>query len=123
MSDNEKLVFMVTHGPDDPELATIPFVMAVAALASEVQVVVGLQGSGVELAVRGRTDGVEARGFPPLARLLKDYADLGGRLLVCGPCINARGIDPSRQFIENAEVVAAGRFVAEVTAATNALVY
>ena len=26
MADHEKLVFMVTHGPKDPELATIPFV-------------------------------------------------------------------------------------------------
>ncbi|MDA8201649.1 MAG: DsrE family protein [Chloroflexi bacterium] len=122
MAGNEKLTFMVTRGPDEPELASIPFVMAVAALASDVEVVVGLQGSGVELAVRGRTDRVEARGFPPLSKLLDDYRDLGGRLLVCTPCIRAREID-ERQFVENAELVAAGRFVAEVTSATNALVY
>ena len=123
MAANEKLVFMVTRGPDEPELASIPFVMAVAALASDVEAVVGLQGNGVELAVRGRTHGVEARGFPPLSKLLEDYCNLGGRLLVCTPCIRAREIDPERQFVENAELVAAGRFVAEVTSATNALVY
>ncbi len=123
MADTEKLVLMVTHGPDDAELASIPFVMAVAAMASDVDVVVGLQGSGVELAVKGAPDGVEARGFPPLAKLLGDYQELGGRLLVCGPCVNARQIDPAVDFVENAEVVAAGRFVAEITSATNALVY
>ncbi len=123
MADTEKLVFMVMHGPDDAEPATIPFVMAVAAMASDVEVVIGLQGAGVELAVRGRVDRVEARGFPPLARLLADYHDLGGKLLVCGPCVNAREIDPATQFVENAEVVAAGRFVAEITSATNTLVY
>lgn len=123
MADTEKLVFMVMHGPDDAEFATIPFVMAVAAMASDVEVVVGLQGAGVELAVRGRVDHVEARGFPPLAKLLADYRDLGGKLLVCGPCVNAREIVPASQFVENAEVVAAGRFVAEITSATNALVY
>ena len=123
MADTEKLVFMVMHGPDDAEPATIPFVMAVAAMASDVEVVIGLQGAGVELAVRGRADRVEARGFPPLASLLADYHDLGGKLLVCGPCVNAREIDPATQFVENAEVVAAGRFVAEITSATNALVY
>lgn len=123
MADTEKLVFMVTRGPDDAEPATIPFVMAVAALASDVEVVIGLQASGVELAVRGRTDKVEARGFPPLAKLMEDYRQLGGKLLVCGPCVNAREIDPATQFVENAEVVAAGRFVAEITSATNALVY
>ncbi len=123
MADTEKLVFMVMHGPDAPEPATIPFVMAIAAMASDVEVVIGLQGAGVELAVRGRVDRVEARGFPPLARLLTDYRDLGGKLLVCGPCVNAREIDPATQFVENAEVVAAGRFVAEISSATNALVY
>ncbi len=119
----EKLVIMVTHGPDDAELASIPFVMSIAALASDVEVVIGLQGSGVELAVRGAVDAIEARGFPPLAKLAADYRELGGRLLVCGPCINARKIDPATHFVDNAEVVAAARFVAEITSATNALVY
>ena len=41
MAGPEKLVFMVTHGPAEPELATIPFVMAAAALASDVAVVMG----------------------------------------------------------------------------------
>jgi len=35
----EKLVFMVTKGPAEAELATVPFVMAAAALASDVEVV------------------------------------------------------------------------------------
>lgn len=122
MTDNEKLVIMVTHGPNDAEPATIPFVMAVAAMASDVEVVLGLQASGVELAVKGAVDGIQARGFPPLAKLLDDYRELGGRMLVCGPCINGRQIDATR-FVQNAEVVAAGRFVAEITSATNALVY
>ena len=51
-----------------------------------------------------------------------DYRDLGGSLLVCGPCINSRGITAA-DLIEGAEVVAAGRFVAEITSATNSLVY
>lgn len=39
MADTQKLVFMVLHGPDHPEHATIPFVMGCAALASDVEVV------------------------------------------------------------------------------------
>ena len=74
----EKLVIMVTHGPDHPEHVTIPFVMAVAALASDVEVVIGLQADGVELAVKGRADTVAAEGFPPLAKLMADYQELGG---------------------------------------------
>ena len=67
MADTEKLVFMVTHGPEHPELATIPFVMAGAALASDVEVVMGFQGDGVELMHKGVAEGVAAEAFPPLA--------------------------------------------------------
>ena len=122
MADAEKLVFMVLHGPEHPEHATIPFVMGCAALASDVEVVLGFQADGVELVHTGVADGIHAAGFPPLAKLLQDYRDLGGSLLVCGPCINSRGITAA-DLIEGAEVVAAGRFVAEITSATNSLVY
>jgi predicted peroxiredoxin len=119
----EKLVIMLTHGPEHPEHASIPFVMAVAALASDVEVVVGLQASGVELAVKGAADKVTAEAFPPLAKLMADYRELGGQLLLCGPCVKSRNINPETDLVENAEVVAAARFIAEVTSATNALVY
>jgi predicted peroxiredoxin len=122
MADTEKLVFMILHGPDHPEHATIPFVMGCAALASDVQVVLGFQADGVELVRAGVADSVHAAGFPPLAKLMADFRDLGGTMLVCGPCIKSRGITAG-DLIEGAEVVAAGRFVAEITSATNSLVY
>jgi predicted peroxiredoxin len=122
MADHEKLVFMVTHGPDHPEHATIPFVMAAAALASDVEVVMGFQADGVLIVRKGDADQVEARAFPPLAKLINDFRELGGTMLVCGPCLKGREIDQG-ELIEGAEVVAAGRFIAEITSATNALVY
>jgi predicted peroxiredoxin len=123
VADTEKLVFMVTRGPDEAELATIPFVMAAAALASDVEVVMGFQGDGVELVKLGVADTVAAPGFPPLKKLLDDVRELGGLLLVCGPCINSRGIKVPDDLVSGAEVVAAGRFIAEITSATNSLVY
>jgi predicted peroxiredoxin len=122
VTDTEKLVFMVLHGPSHPEHATIPFVMAGAALASDVEVVLGFQADGVELVRTGGAAAVEAPGFPPLAKLMDDVRELGGKLLVCGPCLKSRGI-PAEDLVDGAEVVAAGRFVAEITSATNSLVY
>ena len=119
----DKLVFMITHGTSDPEHVTIPFVMATAALASDVEVVIGLQADAVWLGTRDGAHAVTAEGFPPLAKLMKEYREMGGKLLVCNPCMKSRGIDPTTQLADNAEVVAAGRFVAEVTAATNVLTY
>jgi len=122
MADNEKLVFMVTHGPSEAELATIPFVMAGAALASDVAVVIGFQGEGVRLMAAGVADDVHAAEFPPLAKLLADVRELGAELLVCSPCMKSRGIAPS-DLVEGTEVVLAGRFIAEITSATNTLTY
>jgi len=122
VADTEKLVFMVLHGPSHPEHATIPFVMAGAALASEVEVVLGFQADAVELVRTGGADAVEAPGFPPLKKLMADVMELGGKFLVCGPCLKSRDIAVT-DLVEGAEVVAAGRFVAEITSATNSLVY
>ncbi len=122
MADNEKLVIMVTHGPDEPELATIPFVMAGAALASDVDVVMGFQGEGCLLMKQGVAEAIEVPEFTPVRELLKTIREFGGKLLVCSPCLKNRGLTQA-DLVEGAEIVAAGRFVAEVTSATNSLVY
>jgi predicted peroxiredoxin len=114
---------MVTHGPEDPERATIPFVMACAALASDVAVVMGFQADGVVLVQRGEAEKVLAPEFPPLAKLMADFTELGGTLLVCSPCLKSRRLVAPDDLVPGAEVVAAARFVAEVTSATNTLVY
>ncbi len=121
MSDQEKLVIMVTHGPDEPELATLPFVMAGAAVASDVDVVMGFQGDGCRLVQKGVAETVTAPEFAPLAGLLDSVREFGGTLLVCSPCVKSRGIE--EELVEGAEICAAARFVAEITSATSTLVY
>ena len=71
MAVQEKLVIMVTHGPEEPELATIPFAMAGAAVASDVDVVMGFQGEGCLLVKKGVAETVAAPEFAPLGGLLE----------------------------------------------------
>ena len=52
-SKTEKIVVFATHGPEDPERASLPFVVANAAIAMDVQATVVLQGTGVLLAKKG----------------------------------------------------------------------
>jgi predicted peroxiredoxin len=119
----EKLILMVTHGPEDPERATIPFVMATAAQASDVEVLIGFQANGVMLIRKGCAEHVFAAGFPPLKELMDLYIEAGGKMFVCGPCVKSRQLNPETDFIEGATVVNAGTFVKECTEATNVLVY
>lgn len=120
---NGKLILMCTHGPEDTERATIPFVMATAAQASDIEVVMGFQVNGVMLVRKGCAEHVFASGFPPLKELMDIYIENGGKLFVCGPCVKSRQINPEEEFIAGATVVNAATFVKECTEATNVLVY
>jgi uncharacterized protein len=51
------------------------------------------------------------------------YIEEGGKMFVCGPCVQSRKIDPAEDFIPGPTIVNAATFVAECTEATNVLVY
>ena len=56
----------------------------------------GFQADGVELVRKGVAETVTAPEFAPLAKLMADVRELGGLLLVCGPCVKSRGITRRR---------------------------
>ena len=122
MDRPEKLVIVVTHGPDEPELATLPFVMAAGALVSETQVFMAFQAEGVRLITKGGADGVHADNFPPLTELIDTVAAIGGLLMPCSPCLESRGIT-EEQMLDGVEVIGAARLVSEITSATATLNY
>jgi predicted peroxiredoxin len=119
---SKKLFIMVTNGPENAELATIPFVMATAAQAGDVDVVMGFQGNGSMLAVEGMAEHVAASGFPALSVLRDTYLEAGGKMYVCGPCVGSRQFT-SEDLVEGAEIVGAATFVSESLEATQALIY
>jgi predicted peroxiredoxin len=119
---SKKLVFVLTHGPEDPERASIPFVMAAAAQASGAEVVLVFQSNGVFLLRKGMIEHVPAAGFAPLPDLLDVFRESGGRLYACIPCLNARNL-VAEDLVEGAELVNAGAVVAEFLDATNVVVY
>jgi len=118
-----RIFIICTHGPENAELATLAFVMATTAQASDISVLIGLQGPGAWLAKKGVADAIGAPAFPRLKQLLAIYQEGGGKMIVCGACIKARGINPHTDFVEGAAVVNSGSFIHEVTEATQVLVY
>jgi predicted peroxiredoxin len=117
-----KLVFVLTHGPEDPEKATIPFVMAVAAQASDVEATLVFQSNSVLLLRKGMAEHVPNAGFAPLPDLIHVYRENGGRLLACVPCLKARQL-AADDLIEGTEMIAAGVAVAEFLSATSVISY
>jgi len=118
----EKILIFGTHGPEDPERASLPFVVGNAALAMEVQVTVFLQGMGVLLAKKGCLEHVFVAGFPPLKELIKIFIEQGGTLLICLPCIQEREITPD-MLVEIAQPVKSARAVIEILEANNVVSY
>ncbi|NOZ86564.1 MAG: multidrug transporter [Deltaproteobacteria bacterium] len=106
----EKIVIIGTHGGDDPERASLPFVVGNAALAMDVDVVVALQGNGVTLAKKGCYEHIFAGGLDPLKKLADTFLELGGKIWVCTPCIKERQIT-KEMLVDNVELMAGGKLV------------
>jgi predicted peroxiredoxin len=121
-NDRKKLFIMVTKGPEDPEMATIPFVMATSAQASDVEVIMGFQGNGSMLVAKCMPDHVSASGFPALSILMQAFIEAGGKMYVCGPCIGTRKFAQD-DLIEGVEIVGGAAFISESIAADQALIY
>jgi predicted peroxiredoxin len=92
MSDNgnTKVVVNVATGLEDPERVTVAFLVAGAAASAGKQVTMFLTKEAVRLATPGIAEGVACDGCPPLSTLATQFADAGGRLLVCPICFGAR---------------------------------
>lgn len=119
---HEKILYIATYAGENPEKASLPFVLANGALAMEVEAVVALQSTGVYLAKKGYLDNVFAAGLPALKDLVQSFLDQGGRLLVCVPCIRERKIQES-DLIEGAKPVSAAALTQEILEADATLVY
>ena len=122
MAENEKLVIISTTGPENQEKATLPFVVATAAQTVDVEVVLILQASAVLLAKKGAAENVNAQGLMPLKKLMDTFIEMGGRLLLCSPCIKERFIKEEDLF-PGSQLVAAGIVVEEVMSAKSVLTY
>jgi predicted peroxiredoxin len=90
MVGNGRVVVNLATGLEDPERVTVAFLVAGAAAAAGKQVTIFLTKEAVRLALPGVAEGVACDGCPPLPTLATQFAEAGGRLLVCPICFDAR---------------------------------
>jgi predicted peroxiredoxin len=90
MSSNGKVVINLATGLEDPERVTVAFLVAGAAAQAGKEVTMWLTKEAVRLALPDVAQGVACDGCPPLPTLAAQYADAGGRMLVCPICLGAR---------------------------------
>jgi uncharacterized protein len=91
----DRFCVTATHAADDPDRATVAWVIANAALASGKDTMVFLSNDGVRVGFVGGADDIHQDGFAPLAELIATFGAGGGRILICTPCAKTRGLDSS----------------------------
>lgn len=106
MPNEDKVVVNLATGLEDAERVTVAFLVAGAALEQGKRVAMFLTKEAVRLGVAGYAEATACEGCPPLSRLVQQYADGGGELLVCPICFNARKLDESA-LVPNARLAGA----------------
>jgi len=112
-----KFMAHATHGREDPERATLPFIAANVAASADQEAIVLLTIEGVWLATKGYADDVHHEGMPPLREVLDSLLASGGQVWACGACTKPRGITDD-DMIEGARIISAADFVAEMVGGT-----
>jgi predicted peroxiredoxin len=105
-----KFVISLTCAKDDTDRATVAFVVANAAVASDKEVVVFLNIEGTRLSQAGYADEIHEAGFAPLKELITNFANAGGKMYVCSPCFKKRELDEAN-LIPGAIIVGGAKLV------------
>jgi uncharacterized protein len=105
-----KFCVSLTCAGDNPDKATVGFVVANASVASDKDTMVFLSTEGVRLAVNGASDEIKEDGFAPLKELMDNFVKAGGKIFVCSPCFKKRGLDESN-LISGATIVGGAKLV------------
>jgi predicted peroxiredoxin len=103
MPDPAKVVINLATGLEDAERVIVAFLVGTGAVEQGKQVTMFLTKEAVRLALPGYAAGVACEGCPPLPRMLEQFTDGGGQLLVCPVCFNARHLN-EEELIGNARL-------------------
>ncbi|MCX7664533.1 MAG: DsrE family protein [Gemmataceae bacterium] len=105
-----KFCVSITSAKDNPDKATVGFVVANAAAASDKEAIVFLSIEGVRLAVKGYADDIAEAGFSPLKDLMTNFVNAGGKIYVCSPCFKKRQLDENN-LVAGAMIVGGAKLV------------
>ena len=108
---DESLLFPCSHGEDEPERATVPFIAAATAAVSGRQVKVICTIEAVYLGVPEVADRVAEEGMPAVADLQRQLVDVGGEIWLCSACTTKRGITGDQPLVPGAQIVGAATIV------------
>ena len=110
-----KLLINCTHGEDDPERATLAFIVGNVAASADQETIVFLTVDGVWLATNNYAERIHKEGFQPLSDVMHSFVENGGKIWACGTCTKPRGITES-DLIPGAKIVTAASVIEQLLA-------
>jgi uncharacterized protein len=99
-----------TCGKEDPERATLPFIVANVAASADQPAIVLLTIEGVWIATKEYAEAIHKQGFQPLKEIIDSFVANGGQIWACGACAKPRGIT-DEHLISGAKIVTAAMVV------------
>ena len=107
---SNKFCVSLSCAKDNPDKATVAFVIANAAAGSGKETLVFLSVEAVRLAQRGYADDIREEGFAPLKELMENFVKAGGTMYVCSPCFKKRKLDETN-LVAGAAIVGGAKLV------------
>ena len=87
-----KLLIHASHGREDPERASLPWIFGNKALVAGQDVAMMLTMEAVRLVTDRGADGVQHPPHAPLGELIREFVGGGGVVWACESCTKPRGI-------------------------------
>ena len=117
-----KFCVTLSFAKDNTDKATVAFVVANAAVASEKETLVFLSIEGVRLSQKGFADDIREEGFAPLKELMENFVKAGGKIWVCSPCFKKRGLSEAN-LVAGATIVGGAKLVEFLAAGAACISY
>jgi predicted peroxiredoxin len=101
----------------EPQNLFPTFILGSAAAAMGDEVILFFTPAGAPALVKGELERIEAKGMPDIGELLRSYQFLGGRILVCDLCLEAKDLR-QEDMRGGIEIVGVTSFLADTRHAT-----
>jgi predicted peroxiredoxin len=109
--DEPKVLYVQTHGTDDPGRSATPFFLAASAAAMECEVGIYFTMYGPQLLQKDVIDKIGPKGDrgQPLSYFIRQATDLGVRLYVCQPSLELNDL-ALEDLIDGVEMIGGAAF-------------
>lgn len=111
---SEKYLINCAYGTDDPEKATIAFILAVTSSKTN-ETAVFAASDASELLLKNDRPQIQVDGYESLNGLIDAYIENGGTIWLCPACARAKGITDN-DLIDGVEIAGAPKTMAFLAA-------